>query len=143
MCCAMAHRTVRCATGAPTVRHRCTNGHFQRLVLTRSRWTHGAPDSEQSTVRCDVRCATKIHLRRQRSRVSATGKALLWTSQAPPGRGCTGQSGAHRTVRCPKARNPNSCFSADFQIGFRSNLCVSSRVTPSTVYECDCAPTLH
>ena len=145
----MAHRTVRCATGAPTVRHRCANGRFQRLVLTASRWTHGTPDSEQSlsgahrTVRCDVRCATKIQLRNSCSRVSAKGMPLPWTSLAPPGRGCTGQSGAHRTVRCPKARNTNSCFSADFQIGFRSNLCVSSRVTPSTVYECDCAPTLH
>jgi hypothetical protein len=49
----------------------------------------------------------------------------------------TGQSGA------PKPETLSLCFSADFQIGFRSNLCVSSRVTPSTVYECDCAQTLH
>ena len=49
----------------------------------------------------------------------------------------TGQSGA------PKPETLSLVFPADFQIGFRSNLCVSSRVTPSTVYECDCAPTLH
>jgi hypothetical protein len=66
----------RCATGVPTVRHRCANGRFQWLVLTVSRWTHGTPDSEQSlsgvhrTVRCDVRCATKIQLWNLRSRVS-------------------------------------------------------------------------
>jgi hypothetical protein len=36
--------------GAPDspVRHRCANGHFQRLVLTASRWAVGTPDSEQS-----------------------------------------------------------------------------------------------
>jgi hypothetical protein len=28
--------------------HRCANGHFQRLVLTSSRWAVGTPDSEQS-----------------------------------------------------------------------------------------------
>jgi hypothetical protein len=46
--------------GAPDspVRHRCANGHFQRQVLTASRWAVGTPDSEQSlsgahrTVRC-------------------------------------------------------------------------------------------
>jgi hypothetical protein len=27
------------------VRHRCANGHLQRLVLTASRWTEGTPDS--------------------------------------------------------------------------------------------------
>jgi hypothetical protein len=43
---------------APTVRHRCANGNFQRLVLTASRWADGTPNSEQSlsgahqTVRC-------------------------------------------------------------------------------------------
>jgi hypothetical protein len=30
-------------SGAPTVCHRCANGHFQRLVLIVSRWTHGTP----------------------------------------------------------------------------------------------------
>jgi hypothetical protein len=36
--------------GAPDspVRHRCANGHFQRLVLTASRWAVGTPYSEQS-----------------------------------------------------------------------------------------------
>jgi hypothetical protein len=46
--------------GAPDspVRHRCANGHFQRLVLTSSYWADGTPDSEQSlsgahrTARC-------------------------------------------------------------------------------------------
>jgi hypothetical protein len=89
-------------SGAPPVRHQCANGRFQRLVLTVSRWTHGTPDSEQSlsgahrTVRCDVRCATKIQLRNSCSRVSAKGMPLPWTSLAPPGRGCTRQSGAPR-----------------------------------------------
>jgi hypothetical protein len=112
-------------SGAPTVRHRCANGRFQRLVLTDSRWTDGTPDSEQSlsgahrtvrcAVRCTVRCATKIHFRNMRSRVSG-GQTL------PQGRlGPTWQR-VHRTVRCPKARNPIPCFSADFQIGFCSNL---------------------
>jgi hypothetical protein len=32
-------------SGAPTVRHRCANGHFQRLVLTASRWAVGTSDS--------------------------------------------------------------------------------------------------
>jgi hypothetical protein len=40
------------------VRHRCANGHFQRLVLTASHWAVGTLDGEQSlfgahrTVRC-------------------------------------------------------------------------------------------
>jgi hypothetical protein len=46
--------------GAPDgpVRHRCDNGHLQRVVLTASRRADGTPDSEQSlsgahrTVRC-------------------------------------------------------------------------------------------
>jgi hypothetical protein len=29
------------------VRHRCANGHFQRLVLKASRWADGTPDNEQ------------------------------------------------------------------------------------------------
>jgi hypothetical protein len=32
-------------SGAPTVRHRCANGHLQRLVLIASRWADGTPDS--------------------------------------------------------------------------------------------------
>ena len=115
-------------SGAPPVRQQCANGRFQRLVLTVSRWTHGTPDSEQSlsgahrTVRCTVWCATIIQLWKPALSGFCVGKVLPRASLAPPGRGCTGQSGAHRTVRCPKARNPISCFSAVFQIGFRSNL---------------------
>jgi len=106
----MAHRTIRCATGAPTVRHRCANGRFQRLVLTASRWTHGTPDSEQSLsdahrtvwcdVRCAVRCATKIHLWNLRSRVSGWRRIFPGPARphlaegAPDSPVHTGQSGA-------------------------------------------------
>jgi hypothetical protein len=136
MFCAWVHRTVRCATGAPTVRHRCANGRLQRLVLTASRWADGTPDSEQSqsgahrTVRCTVQCATKIPL----GNLALSGffgvKLFPRASLAPPGRGCTGQSGAPR---------PETLFSVIccFQIGFRSNLSVCSRVSPSTVCECN------
>jgi hypothetical protein len=56
--------------GAPDspVRHRCANGHLQRLVLTASRWADGTPDSEQPLsgahriVWCAVRCAAIIQL---------------------------------------------------------------------------------
>jgi hypothetical protein len=45
--------------GAPdsSVRHWCANGRLQRLVLTASRW-----EMAHRTVRCTVRCATKIQL---------------------------------------------------------------------------------
>jgi hypothetical protein len=95
--------------GAPDspVRHRCANGHLQRLVLTASRRADGTPDSEQSlsvahrTVRCAVRCADY----NSSSELRALG--FLRRGGSPPGqpgptsRGRTGQSGAHRTVRCP------------------------------------------
>jgi hypothetical protein len=132
----------RCATGAPTVRHRCANGRLQWLVLTASRWADGTPDSEQTlsgahrTVRCTVRCATKIHFWNWRSRVFCSGKAFPWASLAPPGEGAPDSP-------VPQGQKPYFLFSADFQIGFRSNLWVSSRVTPSTICECECAPTLH
>jgi hypothetical protein len=89
-------------SGAPLVRQRCTNSRLQRLVLTASRWADGTPNSEQSlsgahrTVRCTVRCATKIHFWNWRSRVFCSRKAFAWASLAPPGRGRTGQSGAPR-----------------------------------------------
>jgi hypothetical protein len=108
-------------SGAPTVRHRCTNGRLQRLVLTASRWTDGTPDSEQTLsgahriVRCTVRCATKIPLRNLALSGFCVGKPFPWANLAPPGRGHTGQSGAHRTVRCPKARNPIFCFPLIFK----------------------------
>jgi hypothetical protein len=112
--------------GAPDspVRHRCANGWLQWLVLTASRWADGTPDSEQTlsgahrTVRCTVRCASKIHFWNWRSRVFCSGKAFPWASLAPLGRGCTGQSGAHWTVWCPKARNPISCFQLFFKSVF-------------------------
>jgi hypothetical protein len=94
--------------GAPdsSVRHRCANGRLQRLVLTTSRWADGTPDSEQSlsgahqtvrcTVQCAVRCATKIPLGNLALSGFWVGKPFPWASLAPPGRGCTGQSGAPR-----------------------------------------------
>jgi hypothetical protein len=43
----------QCSThGRTPVRHWCTNGRLQRLVLTASRWADGTPDSP---VRCPVR----------------------------------------------------------------------------------------
>jgi hypothetical protein len=140
--------------GAPDspVRHRCANGRLQWLVLIASRWADGTPNSEQSlsgahwtvrcTVRCAVRCATKIPLRNLALSGFCMGKPFPWASLAPPGRGCTGQSGAHWTVRCPKVRSHIFYFLLFF-IGFRSNLCVCSRVSPSTICECEYAPTLH
>jgi hypothetical protein len=107
-------------SGAPPVCHRCANGRLQRLVLTASRWADGTPDSEQSLsgAHRTVRCATKIHFWNWRSRVFCSGKTFPWASLAPPGRGRTGQSGAHRTVWCPKARNPISCFQLFFKSVF-------------------------
>jgi hypothetical protein len=117
MFCAWAHRTVRCA-----------NGRLQRLVLTASRWTDGTPDSEQSlsgahrtvrcTVRCVVRCATKISLGNLALSGFCVGKPFPWAILAPPGRGRTEQSGAHRTVRCPKVRNPIFYFLLFFKSVF-------------------------
>jgi hypothetical protein len=107
-------------SGAPP----CANGRLQRLVLTASRWTDGTPDSEQSlsgahqTARCTVRCATKIPLGKLALSGFCVGKPFPWASLAPPGRRCTGQSGAHRTVRCPKARNPIFCFMLFFKSVF-------------------------
>jgi hypothetical protein len=85
---------------APSVHHRCANGRLQRLVLTVSHWADGTPDSEQSlsgahqTVQCTVRCATKI----PPGNLALSGffgvKLFPRASLAPPGRGCTGQSGA-------------------------------------------------
>jgi hypothetical protein len=79
----------RCATGAPTVRHRCANGRFQRLVLTVSRWADGTPDSL-------VHCPVRHYNSTLKPALSGfcVGKALPRASLAPPGRGCTGQSGA-------------------------------------------------
>jgi hypothetical protein len=83
-------------TGAPTVRHRCANGHLQRLVLTASRWADGTPDSEQSlsgahlTVRCaGYNLSTELH-----ALGFLEGKGLPRANLAPLDRGRTGQSGA-------------------------------------------------
>jgi hypothetical protein len=111
-------------SGAPPVRHRCANGRLQRLVLTASRWADGTPDSEQSlsgahrTVRCTVRCATKIPLGNLALSGFFVGKLFPWASLAPPGRGCTEQSGAHWTVGCSRARNPTFCYMLFFKSVF-------------------------
>jgi hypothetical protein len=116
--------------GAPDslVRHRCANGRLQWLVLTASHWADGTPDSEQSlsdahrtvrcTVRCAVRCTTKIPLGNLALSGFCVAKPFPWGSLAPTGRGCTGQSGADRTVQCPKARNPIFCFQLFFKSVF-------------------------
>jgi hypothetical protein len=112
--------------GAPdsSVHHRCANGWLQRLVLTASRWADGTPDSEQSlpgahrTVLCVVRCATKIHLPNPTLSSFCAGNSSSLGQAGPTDRGCIGQSGAHRTVRCPKARNPNFSFLLFFKLVF-------------------------
>jgi hypothetical protein len=107
-------------SGAPPVRQRAPpvrQRSFPTASSDSSRWTHGTPDS---LVHCPVRYYN-LFLNQSRLGFAARGDLPLgWPG--PPGRWCTGQSGAHRTVRCPRARNPTSCFSVDFQIGFRSNL---------------------
>jgi hypothetical protein len=107
-------------SGAPTVRHWCENGRLQRLVLTASRWADGTPDSEQSLsgAQRTVRCATKIPLGTLVLSGFYVGKPFPWASLAPPGRGRTGQSDAHRTVRCPKVRNPIFYFLLFFKSVF-------------------------
>jgi hypothetical protein len=111
MFCAWAHRTVRCA-----------NDWLQRLVLTASRWADGTPDSEQSLSGALSGALPgaplKFHSGTLRSRVSVWGKPFPWASLVPPGRGRTGQSGAHRTVRCPKVRNPIFYFLLFFKLVF-------------------------
>jgi hypothetical protein len=98
--------------------HRCANGRLQRLVLTASRWADGTPNSEQSlfgahqTVRCDVRYATIIQLVNLALSGFCAGETL---PRAIPGP--TWQR-AHRTVRCPKARNPNFYFLLFFKSVF-------------------------
>jgi hypothetical protein len=93
--------------GAPEspVRHRCTNGRFQRLVLTASRWAVGTPDSLVWPLKFifSTRC----------SRVFSGVEALPRGLAGPTARGRTGQFGAHRTVRCPKTETLTS-----FSFGF-------------------------
>jgi hypothetical protein len=99
-------------------RHRCANGWLQRLVLTASHWADGTPDSEQSlsgahrTVRCAVRCATKIHLPNSALSGFCAGEGPSLGQPGP-----TWQR-AHRTVRCPKARNPSFRFLLFFKSVF-------------------------
>jgi hypothetical protein len=82
-------------SGAPPVRQRCANSRLQWLVLTASRWADGTPDSEQSLSGALSGAPLKFI-----SGTSALG--FLWeqtlpqATLAPPGRGCTGQSGATR-----------------------------------------------
>jgi hypothetical protein len=110
-------------SGAPPVRQRSTP-----TASSDSRWADGTPDSEQSLsgahrtvrydVRCAVRCATKIHfVNLALSGFCASGNPSPG-HLAPPGRGRTRQSGAHRTIRCPKARNPNFYFLLFFKSVF-------------------------
>jgi hypothetical protein len=104
-------------TNSP-VRHRCANGRLQRLVLTGSRWADGTPDSEQSLssahrmVWCAVRCATIIQLVNLALSGFCEGETL---PRAIPGP--TWQR-AHRTIRCPKPRNPNFYFLLFFKSVF-------------------------
>jgi hypothetical protein len=132
------------AHGAPDspVRHRCANDRLQRLVLTASRWADGTPDSEQSlsgahrTVRCTVRCATKIPL----GNLALSG---FFEVKLFPGPAWPDLAEGAPDSPVPQGQKPYFLLYAVFQIGFRSNLSVCSRVSPSTICECECAPTLH
>jgi hypothetical protein len=86
------------------VRHRCANGRLQRLVPTASRWADGTPDSEQSLSGAPL----KFHSGTRRSRVSSG-------ENSSPGPPWPTWQRVHRTVRCPKARNPISCFQLYFK----------------------------
>jgi hypothetical protein len=131
--------------GAP-VRHRCANSRLQRLVLTASRWADGTPDSEQSVsgahrtvrciVRCTVQCATKIAL--GNLALSSFFGVKLFPGPAWP---YLAEGAPDSPV--PQGQKPYFLLYVVFQIGFRSNLSVCSRVSPSTICECECAPTLH
>jgi hypothetical protein len=103
--------------GAPDspVRHRCTNGRLQRLILTASHWADGTPDSEQPLSGALFGAPLKFDFRTTRSRVSAREKTLPWANLAPPNRGHTEQSGAPQTETLIS-------ISAVFQFGFCSNL---------------------
>jgi hypothetical protein len=129
-------------SGAPTVRHRCANGRLQRLVLTASRWADGTPDSEQTLSGALSGAPLKF--------ISETGAlGFLREKTLPQGHLGPIWQRVHRTVRCtpdspvPQDKKPHFLLYADFQIGFHSNLSVCSRVSPSTICECQCAPTLH
>jgi hypothetical protein len=129
MFCAWAHRTVRCA-----------NGRLQRLGLTASRWPGGTPDSEQSLSGALSGAMSgaplKFHSGTLRSRVFAWGNpspGLAWPHLA--------EGASDSSV--PQSQKPYFLFSAVFQIDFCSNLCVCSSVSPSTICECEYAPTLH
>jgi hypothetical protein len=77
----------------PTVRHQCTNGHFQRLVLKASRWVDGTPDSEQSL--SDVPAKNLIL---NSLLAGFCGGSRYSSGQTDPTvRGRTGQSGAPKT----------------------------------------------
>jgi hypothetical protein len=82
--------------GAPgsLMRHRCAKGHFQRLVLTASRWADGTLDSSV--------CRLKFQFLTRCSRVSARGEGISRArlgplSGAPDSPVHTGQSGAPKT----------------------------------------------
>jgi hypothetical protein len=116
------------------VRHRCANGVppvRQRSLPTAS--SDREPLDSWRTGQSGVVSGVPLKFNSERCALGFLRRETL----------CRGPAWqrVHRTVRCPKARKSKSCFSADFQIGFRSNLCVSSGVTPSTVYECDCTNT--
>jgi hypothetical protein len=104
--------------GAPDspVRHRCANGHLQRLVLTASRWADGTPDGDVHYQVCRYNSSSELcalgFLRRGSAFPGPTWPHL--TDGAPDSPVHTGQSGA------PKSETLVSVFFC-FQIGFRSN----------------------
>jgi hypothetical protein len=88
---------------APMVRHRCANGHLQRLVLTARSWADGTPDSEQSLsgAHWTVRCAGYNSTSELRALGFLRRGGSSPSQPSPTGRGRTGQSGAHQTFWCP------------------------------------------
>jgi hypothetical protein len=86
--------------GAPDspVRHRCANGHLQRLVLTASCWEDGTPDIEQSLsgAHRTVLCADYNSIFQLCVLGFLEGKGSSPGQAGPTDRGRTRQSGAPR-----------------------------------------------
>jgi hypothetical protein len=94
---------LRMGTPDSPMRHRRANGRLQRLVLTASRWADGTLDSEQFLSVHTEKSGVAAKIPYPNSLLSG----FLGAEALPPRlagstvRGRTGQSGAHRTIRCP------------------------------------------
>jgi hypothetical protein len=107
--------------GAPDspVHHRCANGRLQWLFwqLAIGQMAHRTVNSHCGAHRT-VRCATKIQLMNCALSGFCAWNPLPRARLAPLGRGCTGQSGAHQIVWCPKPETLVSVFLLFFKSVF-------------------------